>query len=365
MDFDHAATGAALEDDLDEQTPETAPVLSAATAGAIVRRAAALSSAAMPLPAGLRAAADEADSWQLARGLQAIAAQLERGRSLDDCLAASSRRLPPHLAGLVRAAQRTGEFGPMLAEWLENRRAARQHWRAVLSALAYPALVTLLAAGVFLLFATVLVEPFKRMFEEFGLKLPYVTVHFFRMCDVVTQIVPPCLAGLAIAAVGLRLIGGRAGWSWLLGNLPLVGPPWHWSGVAEMLRCLSLLVRHRVPLPEALRLTADGIADAYVASQCRTLAQKVERGQSLTMALIALRSLPLSIVPLVRWGEQGDLLSEGLRSAAEMIEGRLSLRTATLVQIVPPLVYVMILIFVGSGIGALFLPLFALIQGLS
>jgi len=203
------------------------------------------------------------------------------------------------------------------------------------------------------------------MFEEFGLKLPALTVHLFWICDVAAHLAPPCLAGIAIAAVGLRLIGGRAGWSWLLGNLPLVGLPWHWSGVAEMLRCLSLLVGHRVPLPEALRLTADGIADAYVARQCRALAQRVERGQSLTMSLINLRSLPLSIVPLVRWGEQGDLLSEGLRSAAEMIEGRLSLRTATLVQIVPPLVYVMILVFVGSGIGALFLPMISLIQGLS
>jgi type IV pilus assembly protein PilC len=350
---------------LDDQTPEATPVLSAATAGAIVLRAAALSSAAMPLPAGLRAAAAEAESWQLARGLKSIATQLERGRSLEDCLLASNRRLPPHLAGLVRAAQRTGELGPMLAEWLENRRAARQHWRAVLAALTYPAIVIILAACVFLLFAIVLVEPFKRMFEEFGLKLPALTVHLFWICDVVSHLAPPCLAGIAIAAVGLRLIGGRAGCSWLLGNLPLVGLPWHWSGVAEMLRCLSLLVGHRVPLPEALRLTADGIADAYVARQCRALAQRVERGQSLTMSLINLRSLPLSIVPLVRWGEQGDLLSEGLRSAAEMIEGRLSLRTATLVQIVPPLVYVMILVFVGSGIGALFLPMIALIQGLS
>ena len=350
---------------MNDHAADEEPVLSAETAGAILERAAALSSAAMPLPAGLAAAAAEADSWRLALGLRAIAAQLQRGKSLEDCLAASSRRLPPHLAGLVRAAQRTGELGPMLAEWLENRRAARQHWRAVLAALTYPALVIFLVMGVFLLFAIVLVEPFRRMFEEFGLKLPFVTVHFFWMCDVVTQIAPPCLAAAFVALAALRLIGGRTGWSWLLTNVPLIGPPWHWTGVAEMLRCLSLLVGHRVPLPEALRLTADGIADAYVGSQCRVLARRVEQGRSLTMALVDLRTLPLSIVPLVRWGEQRDLLAEGLRSAAEMIEGRLSLRTATLVQIVPPMVYVLIVVFIGSGIGALFLPLISLIQGLS
>jgi type II secretory pathway component PulF len=350
---------------LNTDSPTAVPVLTAATAEAVVERVAAVSSSGMPLPAGLRAAAEEADSQRLADALRGVAAELERGRSLDDLLGAGTSRLPPHLAGLIRAGQSAGEFGSLLAAWLENRRAARQHWRAVMAALAYPALTIVMALAVFMLFSISVVGTFHQMYDDFGLKIPYITKHFLWICDVGRHVVPACLVVVGLTAIGVRLFGGRAGWSLMLTSLPILGRNWHWTGVAEMLRCLSLLVERRVQLPEALRLTADGIGDEYVASQCRLLAGRVEQGTSLTMSLVGLRTLPLSIVPLVRWGEDRDLLAESLRSAAEMLEGRLAVRTDALVQILPPMIFLAVAVMVGSGVFAIFLPLVSLMQGLS
>ena len=338
--------------------------LTAATAESLLESAAALTSTGMPLPAGLRAAAAEAESLSLASALRTVATELERGRSLDQILASDANHLPRHLAGLIRAAHRTGEFGPLLAAWLENRRAARQHWRAVTAALSYPIITTLIAIAVFFFFAFVVAEPFQKMFQEFGLKLPAMTTHFLWLCDLAVNVIPGVAIVGLIAATGLRLVGGRSGWSLVITYLPLVGVNWHWTGVAEMLRCLSLLVERRIPLPEALVLTGGGISDAYVGEQCRQLAACVDQGTSMTMALVQLRSLPLSIVPLVRWGEQHDLLHESLRSAAEMIEGRLAVRTDALVQLLPPVIFLVVGVMIGSGVIALFLPLISLIQGL-
>jgi type II secretory pathway component PulF len=350
---------------MNERNPTTAPTLSAAQAEAVLDRAAQLAAGGMPLPAGLRVAAAECDSWRLARGLKAIAGDLDRGRGLADSLDAATRRLPRHLVGLIQAAQRTSAIGPMLVEWLENRRAARQQWRAIVTALAYPLFAVLFAIVVFVLFAVFVVRPFEQMYEEFQLRLPRMTTQFLQMCRFAVPLV--AFFGGAIVATGLaaRLLGGRAGWSWLVTNLPLIGPAWHWTGVAEMLRCLALLVEHRIPLPEALRLTAGGILDAYVAHQCRTLAEQVAQGTSLTMALVRLRTLPLSIVPLVHWGEDQDTLAESLRSAAEMISRRLDMRANLLVQILPPILIVAVGLTIASGVISLFLPMFSLIQGLS
>ena len=350
---------------MDDRESDARPALSATTAEAVIARAGHIAAAGMPLAAGLRISASECDSWRLARGLRTLADQLELGRSLEDCLSTATRRLPPTLAGLIAAAQRAGAVGPMLAEWLENRRAARAQWRAVMAALAYPALTVLMGIGVYLEFAAFAVGPFRDIYREFGLKLPAATTYFLWSCSVAVPVLSTSLAAVVIVAAVARLLGGRAGWSWLVGNLPLVGQAWHWTGVAEMLRCLSLLVEHRVPLPEALRLTAGGVSDAYVAKQCQWLAGRVEQGTSLTMSLVHLRTLPLSIVPLVRWGEESDSLAAALRSAAAMIEGRLGMRSRLLVQIVPPVVFVLVGGTVVSGVIALFLPLVSLIQGLS
>jgi len=343
-------------------TDHTPLDLSATTAEALIERAASISAAGMPLAAGLRGAAVEADSRPLRRALLSIAGELDRGCSLDDCLA-SSRRVPPHLAGLITAAQASGDFGPLVAEWLENRRAARERWRGVVSALAYPAISVAIAVAVFLFFSLGVVPIFGRMFEEFGLKLPGHTRMILWATTAGSKIILAVLLAAAIGIAATRLLAGRSSWSLLVTCLPIVGLPWHWTGVAEMLRLLSLLVEQQVALPEALRLTAAGVSDAYIASQCRVLAGRVERGTSLTLALIQLRSLPLSIVPLVYWGERHNLLADGLRSAAELVEGRLNFHTDLLMQIIPPILFTFVGALSVSMVIGLFMPLISLIQG--
>ena len=336
--------------------------LSATQAEAVLTRAGQIASAGMPLAAGLRAAADEADSFSVARGLRRLAANLDRGESLGAILAGA--RLPANLAGLLQAAQRTGHFGAVLAEWMENRRAARQHWRSIQAAIAYPILVLAMTTAVYVLFLVFVVRPFGEMYADFELELPTWTLMLLWTANTGVNVFLAAAASLVLVLIALRLIFGGAGWSWLLTNVPLLGPVWHWTGAAEMLRSLSLLVDHRVPLPEALRLTAGGISDAHIGDQCRALARRVEQGSPLWAALVELRSLPLSIVPLIHWGEKGDALAEALRTAAEMLEGRLRVRSGLLIVILPPAMFVLVGMVAASMI-ALFMPLIALIQGLS
>src|SRR5262245_19207191 len=103
---------------------EASPLENIATE-AVVETAAHVAASGMPLPAGLRAADQEAGSRRDAATLRRLAAEIQRGRSLHDCVA-SAKRLPPYVAGLIRAAERTGDMGVTLASWSANRRSARQ-----------------------------------------------------------------------------------------------------------------------------------------------------------------------------------------------------------------------------------------------
>ena len=341
------------------------PPLAAATAEALVERVAGLGQSSGDLVAGLRTAADETESPRLARALRHVAREVERGRPLDDIVAAATRRLPPHLAGLVRGAQRTGHLGPVLVEWFENRRAARQHWAAVTTALAYPAFVAALALLIYILFAMAIVRPFYEIINEMNLRI---SANLSAVFWVSTTGLAWFLWSLAILTgmlLALRLVGGRMAWSWMVTQLPLIGGTWHWTGVSEMLRSLGLLIEHRLPLPEALRLAGDGTSDAYVGRLCHGLARRVEQGTPLFLAILQQRGLPLSIVPLVRWGEQNDVLPDGLKSAAEMLEGRLRMRSLLLIQVVPPLVFILVGLMVLSFITLVMGTMLTLIQGLS
>lgn len=344
-------------------TPE--PLLAGDTADALVERVAQLGQTGAPLAAGLRAAADETDSWRLAGALRRVAAEIERGRPLDDVIAAATRRLPSHLAGLIRAAQRTGSLGDVLAQWLENRRAAREHWRRVVASLTYPAITLVLAIAIYLLLSVAVVQPFQAIVEDFGLitSVNFTVARWMGSSGL--WVLAVVFAAPAIALLLLRIIGGPAAWSAMVTQVPFVGNCWHWTGVAEMLRSLALLLKHKLPLGDALRLTGGGISDAHVGGLCRDLATRLDQGTPLFMAIVHQRSLPLSIVPLVRWGEENNVLPEALESAAEMLEGRLRIRLTLIVQILPPLIFITVGMIVISLLFGVFSTLIPLIQGLS
>lgn len=346
-------------------TTNSDPPLAAATAEALLDRVAQLGESSGDLVAGLRAAAQETDSIRLASALRRVAGEVERGRPLDDVIAAATRRLPPHLAGLVRAAQRTGQLGSVLAEWLENRRTARAHWSGVIASLTYPAFTLVLAILIYILVARAVIRPFKEIIDDFGLTLPVNISAMYWVSTTGLSWFLWILGALALVLIGLRLIGGRAAWSWMMSQLPLIGGTWHWTGVSEMLRSLGLLVEHRLPLPEALRLAGDGASDAYVGSLCSELSQRVAQGTPLFLAILQQRGLPLSIVPLIRWGEQNDALPDGLKSAAEMLEGRLRMRALLLIQIIPPLVFIVVGLLIVSFITVVMTTMFRMLQGLS
>ncbi|MEX2176065.1 MAG: type II secretion system F family protein, partial [Pirellulaceae bacterium] len=232
------------------------------------------------------------------------------------------------------------------------------------SALAYPAFTIVLAVVIYILFASFVVQPFRIIVEEFQLTLPVNTTVLFWVSSTGLGWFVSLLGVLGLVLVALRLIGGRAAWSWMMAQLPLVGGAWQCTGAAEMLRGLSLLTEHRIPLPDALRLAGGGITDAYVGQLCRDLATRVEQGSPLFMAILEQRTLPLSIVPIVRWGEQHGLLGEGLKSAAEMLEGRLRMRSLILIQVIPPLALLVVGVLILSLVGIITSTLFSLLQGL-
>jgi type II secretory pathway component PulF len=341
------------------------PNLTQREAESLVRTVAQLAGANLPIATGLRAAAGEAASHRMRSALRHVARAIENGSSLEQAIAACGPRLPVYIGEFLNAAEKSGKLGVVLTEWVENQWAARNRWREITAALTYP-LISLALAGFVFLFLTLLVVPqFKTMMMEFGLKLPVATVAVFWMSDV---FMPRLLLMCVVAVVGLgavRLLGGRRTSSQLVMSLPLVGKLWYWSGSAEGLRAVGMLVENQVPLSQALNLAASGISDAYIGHACRQLGQRTEAGQSLWEALIRTRLFPMSIVPVIRQGERQGTLDSAFRTAAKMLEDRVNNRSFLVIQILPPIIFVGVALLVGVTIIALFLPLISITQGLA
>ena len=66
---------------------------------------------------------------------------------------------------------------------------------------------------------------------------------------------------------------------------------------------------------------------------------------------------PDSLTALVAWGQQKNCLAEAFRAAAEAFEARTNSQSALLNMLVLPVIYLIIVTFVGFTIIALMMPL--------
>ena len=173
------------------------------------------------------------------------------------------------------------------------------------------------------------------------------------------------MAGCVASAALLRIVLPPAIWSRIVVGVPIFGPLAYWMGLAEWCSLLSVLVKNEIALPEALRLSAAGIENAHVGRIAKELAERTAEGQSLSELLATSRPLPVSMVPLIRWGERVGLLHEAFGTARELFDRRVRVRSLMLQSILPPILFVFIACSVGMVVIALFTPLTSLIQGLS
>jgi type IV pilus assembly protein PilC len=296
--------------------------------------------------------------------LRHVAKALESGRSLDVAILECGPRVPKFLAGFLRAAERTGKLGVVLTEWVENQWAVRTRGREVTAALTYPAISLVLTLGVFLFLTSTIGPAFKELMLDFAMRVPLPTKVFFWLGDVALPVAVTLLVTVILGLVILRVFAGQAAISQLINALPFAGKLCHWSAAAEALRAIGLLVENQIPLPEALELAGDGVSDAHIGNCCRLLGKRVEEGQALWDALLRTRFFPMAIIPVIRQGETQGALDESLRTAAKMLEDRVHNRSTLVIQILPPLIFVLVALMVGMLLTAIYLPMWGLMRGL-
>ncbi len=331
----------------------------------MTQRLAELASSSLPLHDGLRAAAAEAPTRRLAITLEAFAADLERGRPLEEVARDAVGKMPRTVGGLLLAAAKTGRFGEVLGELIQHQRRIRQLRRSITGALIYPGL--LLAATTLLIFSLqqVVVVGVINIAIEFEIELKPVTQALVWWSNVGSWMVLWTVIGIAVLCVAIRLFAGPARWSRIYGSVPIFGPVSRWSAVAAWSRLMTILLDQDVPLPTALRLAADGSGNAGLAADSRGLATAAEEQGSLSKAMAAGNRWPPLLKSLVVQGERNQSLADSLRAAAEIYECRVQMRASMLRAILPPLVFVfvgMLLSFIATG---MIMPLMQMVNMLS
>jgi type II secretory pathway component PulF len=321
---------------------------------------AALIRAGIPLESGI-ASLEQSASGGLAALSQRVQDRLRQGRTLVEALRQEEGHFSEAYLATVEAALRADELPAALdalATFGRTTEDVRQHIRV---ALLYPKIVAVMA---YLLFAIFLRFAFNRWFqvmEDFGYPMTGFigVVHaLWQLPNYVFVLIP--IAAWIVIQIGLGL------WStWAAGShagmlssrelmrrgfwLPGVRGIYDALSVSQVCGLLSLLLRHNVPLGEALALVSRASTNSTFANSLAAMAMGVQSGKSL-QAVAATADLPWLLRETLLTLGQSSQLAEGLHQAATVYRRR-ALRRADLVQRYAPIALTVV---IGGSIAMLY-----------
>ena len=136
-------------------------------------------------------------------------------------------------------------MGEILGRFAGYARIGAEVRRHLLLNLVYPAASSLFAVALLLFVLIINVSGFDQIFSDFGVVLPWISQVLISISRglrgeglVVIELlsVLAVIGALALAAVGPAARRG------ILGRLPLLGPVWKWTSLAEFFHLLGLLL---------------------------------------------------------------------------------------------------------------------------
>ncbi len=329
---------------------------------ALLRQLSILISTGTPLVEALTAIERQAEDPRWASVVGELRRRIEEGAAFSDAMGAMPHVFDPICRTMAAAGESAGILDRMLGDLAEVYRRQARVRKAVIGALAYPAIVIVAALGVLVALVTIVLPKFKTMFDAIQVPIPALTAALMALGDAVREHWIVTLGVLVGAIVSIVLaarsaaLRRRAIAATL--HMPIVAPVVRAISTAHLVRCLGLLLESRVALLDALKLTCDSMSHpSYVALLERAQAA-VSHGEPLSAGLDDARCISPSVRQAIASAERSGRLGMVLTQLGKHLDEDNETVVRGIARSVEPVLLAALGIVIGLVAISLFLPLF-------
>jgi type IV pilus assembly protein PilC len=296
-----------------------------------------------------------------------ISADVQQGVNLSEAM----RKHPVCFDNLYTSMIEAGEVGGVLDEVL-NRLAKLLEDMARLqnqikSAMAYPAIVMVLAVAIFIGMAVFLIPIFAGIFKELGTELPAFTQFmldvsdFLRSPRLIVLIVLVPLIGFAYKKYYSTRVG-RETIDRLSLKMPLFGDLIQKTATARFCRTFGALTRSGVPILTSLEIVRDTAGNQIVANAVDEARREIQTGGMISLALQKEKVFPLMAIQMISIGEETGEIDQMLMKVADFYEDEVEQAVKALTSIMEPIMIVVLGGMVASILLAMYLPMFKVFE---
>jgi general secretion pathway protein F len=334
---------------------------SASDVAVLTRQLATLVRAGVPLVESITALVDQVEKESLVRILTDVAENLKEGTDFASCLGAHPRVFPSLYINMVAAGEASGTLEAVLerlADFMEGQ--ARLKGKLI-SALAYPVLMTLIAAVLVAALMIGVVPKVTTMFANMQQELPWYTALLIGVSDTLKNYWWLILGVIALAIYSFRrwraTPAGRMIWDRFMLRVPIFGRLNLLVAVARFSRTLSTLLASGVALLPAMDIVKSVLENVQLESVVKTAIGSIREGESIAEPLRRSGYFPPMVTHMIAVGEKSGQLEQMLQNVSRAYEADVETRVTALTSLLEPLIIVVMGGMVAFIAMAIIMPL--------
>ena len=322
-----------------------------------------LSKSGLPLQTSLELLSRQTRSEELRAAIENVHERVRAGALLSEAFEAAGK-FPKIYSATMRAGERSGSLDKVLAQYVVYQKTSRTFRKKFISALIYPAFLTVFLSALISFVITFIVPRFALLYADLNVELPPLTRFMIEFSMQVKSLGPLVLVGIAGMALILRGAWQsertRLAWDRVKFRLPIAGSLLLKFSVAEFARTLGTLLQGGIPIVPALETARESVTSPLLAQAIGHAQTDVTGGRSLSGSLRATGFFPAIALDMLEVGEATGALPTMLDGVAEFFEEDVNIDLATLVALVDPLMIASIAVVVAFVLIAFYLPLFSM-----
>lgn len=317
----------------------------------------------IPIIEALQIAEDGTERKKLKEAVATVRGDVGQGVPLSAALAKHDDIFTPLYSSLVHAGE-SGDLPAALIRLADMLETDAQNRREVKGAMVYPVGVLIFSGIIFIAMMLFVVPAFQGIFDQAGGSLPLPTKILVVLSDNARKfwyLIPFVIGGGIYGFKQLRRNEQFAEW-WdgLKLKLPLgLGELTQKVITARFARTLSTLQNSGVPVLQALGIAAPTTGNIVVERAIREAQDALKNGQPLSKALRASGAFPDMAMSMLESGEKAGKIGEMLDRVAATYEAELSNSIKALKSVMEPAMMVVIGLFIGMIVIALYMPMFS------
>jgi type IV pilus assembly protein PilC len=316
------------------------------------------------LSVALGSIAEQEQNPTLRSVLNDLKRSVEGGEDFSSSLARYPKVFDKTYVSLVRASEASGKLGEMLnriSAYLQKEVDTRSKVRA---AMAYPAVMMVVATGVTIFLLTYILPKFAPIFQSRGKSLPGPTKLMMGASALLIEywyLWLVAVIGLVAGFIyGKRTQPGRQAWDWVKINTPVVGPMFRKVAISRSIRTLGTMIASGVSMLDAIRLSGDVTGNYYYEQLWSHVLDQVTSGKQICETLRGNPLFPAVLVQMIASGEETGKLDEVLQRVSVYYDQEVETALKTATSLIEPLM-ITAMGFVVGGIGlSLLMPIFSL-----